>query len=168
MDGLTIRHSQILGIQGEREVLMFLNRVASRVDVTVSSAFLQQVWGDFTITKHGQDCGIELKAEQSNRWGNLFLETWSNREWRTLGWLFKLRGDYLFYYFVEQQELWTMPIPALQDWAFGVGDGQGHIWTYPEKKQSKYDQKNDSWGRCVPIVTLQKALGNDIKLFRLD
>ena len=159
--------SHILGNNAEREVLAFLQAIAGRVEITKSSEFLQSVWGDFTIFKGDQPYGIELKAEASNRHGNFFLETWSNRSWFTLGWLFKLRGDSLFYYFVEEKELWTIKMPALKAWAFGTEKLPGQVWQYPEKRQAKHDQHNDSWGRCVPIAVLQKTLADDIKQFRL-
>ena len=160
--------SHILGNTAEEEILGFLTTMAGRVEVTKASDFLQTVWGDFTILRQDKPFGIELKAEQSNRYGNLFLETWSNRKWRTLGWMYKLRGDSLFYYFVEEKELWTLRVDSLLDWAFGADTGDGQIYRFPEKKQCKHDQKNDSWGRCVPIAVLQKELGGDIKQFRLN
>lgn len=151
-----------------REVTMFLQSLTRRVSLTEASEFLQAVWGDYTIIKNGFPYGIELKAEAQNRHGNFFLETWSNRAWFTLGWMYKLRGDSLFYYFIQDRELYTLSIPALQAWAFGTDDSPGRIYAYPEKRQLKYEQKNDSWGRCVPIADLQKDLGSDIKLFKLD
>lgn len=153
--------------QAMAEVTMFLQSLTPRVSLTEASEFLQAVWGDYTILKNGLPYGIELKAEAENRHGNFFLETWSNRAWFTLGWMYKLRGNSLFYYFVQEKELYTISIPALQAWAFGSNDKPGRIYGYPEKRQSKYFQKNDSWGRCVPIAVLQKALEGDIKLFRL-
>jgi hypothetical protein len=160
--------SHVLGRQAEEQVLAFLLACAKQVESTHQSEFLQALWGDYVITKGGEPCAIELKAEQSNRYGNFFLETWSNKEWFTLGWLYKLRGDYLFYLFVENSELWTINTAALKRWSFGSGDTPGRIYAYPERKQAKYLQNNDSWGRCVPIVNLQKALGSDIRLFRLN
>ncbi|NBW19542.1 MAG: hypothetical protein EBR82_67370 [Caulobacteraceae bacterium] len=159
--------SHVLGKQAEEQILAFLAACAGQVEPTHQSEFLQALWGDYVITKGGEPCAIELKAERFNRYGNFFLETWSNRQWFTLGWLYKLRGDYLFYMFIDSKELWTISTPALKRWAFGVEDQPGQIYQYPERKQAKYEQKNDSWGRCVPIVNLQNALGGDIKHFRL-
>ena len=111
---------------------------------------------------------MELKVEAANKHGNFFLETWSNREWFTLGWMYKLQADVLLYYFLQERELYSIKVPALKEWAFGVGDGQGAIYKYLERKQSKYNQRNDTWGRCVPIAELQKALGDDIKRYQLQ
>lgn len=149
------------------QILTFLQRWVQRVDSTDKDAFLQAIWGDFTVYLNGLPYGIELKVEQSNKWSNFYLETWSNREWFTLGWLYKLQADTLLYFFIEQKTLYSIRVPALKQWAFGVGDGQGNIYKYPERKQSKYNQKNDTWGRCVPIAELQKALGDDIKYYQL-
>src|SRR5262245_63206324 len=107
--------------------------------------FLQRTLGDFTITQQLQKRSVELKAEQKFT-GNLFLEVWSNRPARTLGWLFTSRADILAYYFCDRQELYTFPLPKLQDWAFGVGSAQGAIYQWPEKHQSKYNQLNFSFG----------------------
>lgn len=125
------------------------------------------MWGDFTVHLNGLPYGVELKVEAANRYGNFFLETWSNKEWFTLGWLYKLQADSLFYFFLREQELYSLQVQALKEWAFGLGDVPGAIYQYPERKQAKYNQKNDTWGRCVPIAELQKALGSDIKRYQL-
>lgn len=150
------------------QILLFFESLAMKVEPTDRQHFLQAVWGDFTVLKNNIPQGIELKVEQSDKYGNLFLETWSNRQWRTLGWLYKLRGDYLFYYFLEEKTLYTIQTPALLDWCFGAGEAQGQIYRFPERAQAKYSQKNDTWGRCVPIAVLQKALGDAIKKHQLS
>lgn len=150
------------------QILQFLESMAFRVAPTDQQAFLQAVWGDFDVLKNNLRYGVELKVEQSDTYGNLFLETWSNRHWRTLGWLYKLRGDFLFYYFLQEKTLYTIQTPALLDWCFGVNDKPGQIYKYPERPQSKYSQKNDTWGRCVPLVILQKELGSAIKKHQLQ
>ncbi|HEX7122878.1 MAG TPA: hypothetical protein VF178_10950, partial [Gemmatimonadaceae bacterium] len=98
---------------------------------------------------------IEIKAEQENRHGNLFLETWSNRRRRTTGWMFHCKADWLLYYFVLSDECYAVRLPKLQAWAFD----RGRIYDFPEREQQKYDQLNDTWGRCVPITTLCNEVG---------
>lgn len=97
---------------------------------------------------------IEVKAEEHNRHGNFFLETWSNRARFTLGWMFTLRADLLLYHFVEDDELHVLPFQRLRKWAFH----DGRIYSFPERRQSKYDQLNDTWGRCVPIGVVRSAV----------
>lgn len=130
---------------------------------------LQQMVGDviFNARATGRVFGVEVKAERE--WtGNLFLETWSNRnledrDSRALrgsnpGWLFKLRADLLFYYFLNVDRLLVMDCFALQRWAFGSGNREPNIWRYREAKQRRFDQLNDTWGRIVPWTDLRVQL----------
>lgn len=98
----------------------------------------------------------EVKAEESNAHGNFFLEIWSNRSRFTPGWMFTLKTDLLLYHFIQNDELYVIPFERLRRWAFH----DLKIWEHPERKQGKYDQLNDTWGRCVPI----KVLAFDLNL----
>jgi hypothetical protein len=128
--------------------------------------FLQRTLGDFTITQNTLKRSVELKAEQRFT-GNLFLEVWSNRPARTLGWLYTSRADILAYYFCDNRQLYVFSLPALQDWAFGVGAGNGAIYQFPEKHQNKYNQLNYSFGRVTPIEAITRG-GVPMKLFRAE
>ena len=136
------------------ELMPWLTHKFSPVEIC-ENEFLQKTLGDFTITQQLNRRSVELKAEQKFT-GNLFLEVWSNRPARTLGWLFTSRADLLAYYFCDTKELYVFPLPALQDWAFGVGSAQGAIYAYPEKVQNKYNQLNYSFGRCAPIEEIKR------------
>lgn len=119
--------------------------------------FLQKQFGDWVqLTSDGIWRTIELKAEESNKYGNFFLESWSNREppYWTRGWMDTCRADYLFYYFVEQRELYVFDFNKLKQWAFGDRNQNPNIYKYPEKPQDKYTQLNATFGWCVPIRTL--------------
>jgi len=122
--------------------------------------------GDFVITQQSRRRSVELKAEKEFT-GNLFLEVWSNRPARTLGWLFTSRAEILAYYFCDRKELYVFPLPALQDWCFGVGSAQGAIYQWPEKVQTRYNQLNFSFGRCAPIEAITRG-GVPMKLFRAE
>lgn len=112
---------------------------------------------------------LEIKAEQSNKSGNLFLETWSNKSRLNPGWLVKSRADYLLYYFVDSDELYRVSLPALQRWAFACDENhRENISRYPEKKQSKYDQLNDTWGACVPLSEIGRHVGFRLSRPKLD
>ena len=97
---------------------------------------------------------IEIKAEESNKHGNFFLETWSNRKWYTPGWMITLKTDLLLYHFLKDDLLYRIPFQKLKRWAFH----DRRIYNYPERQQSKYSQPNDTWGRCVPIEKLRCQL----------
>jgi hypothetical protein len=124
---------------------------------------LQETVGDMLFTnKQGFLRSVEVKAE-SRYTGNLFLETWSNRNLSNRhshaergsnpGWMFKLKADLLLYHFLDRDELHTLDFFALKQWAFS----EGNLWRYEEKPQSRRDQLNDTWGRCVPIADLNDA-----------
>lgn len=127
---------------------------------------LQETIGDAVMTdQKGNFRSVELKAEEANRHGNLFLETWSNRNLSDRnshayrgsnpGWMFKLRCDTLLYHFVDDDELYVMDFFKLKKWAFE----QGNIYKFPERPQSRHAQLNDTWGRCVPIRVIEGGIG---------
>jgi hypothetical protein len=127
------------------------------------SQFLQKTVGDVILNSSPDKVwSVELKAEEDCRTGNFFLETWSNRRRFTPGWMFTLQADFLFYYFVGPKALYVVQLPRLKQWAFvqeGRSGHPGRLWDFPEKPQAKYDQPNDTWGRCVPILTLREEMG---------
>jgi hypothetical protein len=47
----------------------------------------------------------------------------------------------------------------LQQWTFGVGDLPGRVFDFPEQKQRRYVQGNDTWGRIVPVDVLAREVG---------
>ncbi|KKN36152.1 hypothetical protein LCGC14_0776350 [marine sediment metagenome] len=119
---------------------------------------LQKYAGDLLIQVPGRAKFIELKAEREDKYERLFLETWSNRSRFTVGWMFTSRADWLWYYFVEERRLFHVEFDNLKRWAFGQGDNQGAIYSsdFPERKQKKREQKNDTWGRAVAYSILKR------------
>jgi hypothetical protein len=110
---------------------------------------------------------VEIKIEQ--RWtGNLFLETWSNRNLDdkashaargcSPGWVISTRADLLAFYFLDTDDLVAVPTFRLKRWAFGSGP-DGGLYAFPEKQQRRYQQPNDSWGRVVPIDVIAQEVG---------
>lgn len=129
------------------------------------SEFLQKTVGDALFNCHeGNIWAVEFKVEEANEHGNFYLETWSNLQWFTPGWLYKLQADILLYYFLRERELYSIPFAKLKRWAFGSRNGTrrlspGRIYEFPEKPQSKREQLNDTWGRCVPISVIEREVG---------
>lgn len=74
------------------------------------------------------------------------------------GGLIKTRADMLLHYFLDSDDLVTVPVFRLKQWAFGSGE-EGGIYRFPEKRQGRYAQANDSWGRCVPVDVLEQEIG---------
>jgi len=116
---------------------------------------LQKCFGDLVVTANEIGKIIEIKAELKNTHGNLFIETWSNRSSFTPGWLLKCQADWIWYYFVEDKQLYHIAMNELRTWS-----NTGAIFNYPERCQKKYEQLNDTWGRCVPIEVLRRELAS--------
>lgn len=125
--------------------------------------YVQEVLGDVIVNQRGQMWTIEIKIEERHT-GNLFLETWSNRNLEnrynqkslgsTLGWMHTCKADLLFYYFLDTDWLYMIDMFQLRRWAFGTNGRDGRCYSFPEKGQGRYVQKNDTYGRIVPIKAL--------------
>ncbi len=119
---------------------------------------LQHTVGDILVRNQSADTSLDLKVEVDARYGNFFLETWSNRSRFTLGWMYTASYDWLAYYFLQERKLYLLDFLKLRRWAFNY-NGDGGFYEYPEREQRKYHQLNDTWGRCVPIV---HVMGNPV------
>lgn len=102
---------------------------------------------------------FELKTETADLYGNMFLETWSNRTKFRPGWLVTSEADLLIYQFLKEEKAYVIDMQSLKRWAFGEGEMFGKIYAHKERKQKKVIQDNDTWGFCVPIGVLRKEVG---------
>lgn len=139
-----------------------------------------QKHGDFIMFhKNGKMDWIEVKVEEENRHGNFFIETFSNKNISSIsnhyerastpGWIYTSRAGWIFYYFINSDELFMLPLFELKKWLLGEDETNiGHpvIDRYKEKSQDKYVQLNDTWGRCVPITDVLNQLGTKERLLR--
>ncbi len=130
----------------------------------------QRSFGDLLIaTSPRSVASVEIKVER--RWtGNLFLEVWSNKNLddrgshvergSTPGWLITCRsgrGGVPFY----RHQCGAVPT-AVQLAAMGLsawGNAPGRVYDFPERRQRRYAQFNDTWGRIVPIEVLAREVG---------
>ena len=117
----------------------------------------QRHFGDLLIaTGPGRVASVEIKVNR--RWtGNLFLELWSNKNLddrsshvergSTPGWLITCRADVIGFHFLDTDSVLFLPLSRLQQWAFGIGDHIGAGFSdFPERRQRRYVQANDTWG----------------------
>ena len=116
---------------------------------------LQKTLGDIVvIDSSGRLVFIEVKAE-CEKTGNFFLETWSNLERYTPGWLHTSCCDRLYYYFLNTDELYIINLPKLRAWAFH----KDRIHSFKRKEQRKREQPNNTAGRIVPIKVIKEEVG---------
>ena len=125
---------------------------------------LQETIGDLLMNMNGNVYCIELKSEQANPWRNFFIEEWSNRSRFNRGWLHKLDTDFLWYHFIDSDELYIIPFRKFREWLFmakskRVPGGVGRLYDFPAKEQRKRKQANDTWARCIPIETVREEVG---------
>jgi hypothetical protein len=106
----------------------------------------QEFYGDFLCIKNGKSYWVELKCEQSNKWKNFYFETWSNYP-HNLGWFNKCKADYLLYHFLDDDICYIMDYKKIKEQVLSKD--------FPEKKQTKHQQKNVAYGLCVPINQLE-------------
>jgi hypothetical protein len=157
------RDCQGIEARGLAVLVPFLERMAWRGRIVATdkgplSQELQASFGDFFANDEaGKIYGIEVKCEEENRSGNFYLETWSNLNFdrRKLGWMYSQKADCIWYYFIQSDELFSIPTRRLFEWAFV----EGSIYAYPERVQRKHAQFNVTAGRCVPIADIELAVG---------
>ena len=118
---------------------------------------LQKLCGDAIGEHNGKMVAVEFKAEEKVS-NNLFIETWSNKSRHTTGWIYNLQSDYLVYHFVSVGKVYVCPMKRLKEFCFdhisGLTKTPGRLNDYPEKRQRKHSQANDTWGRLIPIHDL--------------
>lgn len=163
------------GIESQSMALLlpYLNEVSDGRLVLTSKGtlarWLQESVGDAMLMKGDVTYAVEIKAEQKHT-GNVFLETWSNRNLehkpghashgQSVGWLMKIRADLLLYYFIDKDVLYSFDVFELKRWMFGKGDSLG-AWgsgRYRELCQRRYAQMNDTWGLLAPLRVLHDEM----------
>lgn len=159
--------------EGNAILLPYLNELSDgRLVVTnkgVLAKWLQECVGDVLMMNGDEVQAVEIKTEREHT-GNLFLETFSNRNLESRashaergqnpGWMFKIKSDLLLYYFLDRDWLYTLDVFELKRWFFGSGDKAGAFGSgaYREKRQGRFVQMNDTWGLCVPLRILRDEL----------
>lgn len=135
------------------------------VDKGAMAQSFQATQGDYVVNSDDDSAWrIEHKCEYSNRHGNLFIETFSNLQRGNPGWFWKLEADFLLYHFVREGEVYVVRLPALRAWLFSCDpQGKPRAHKYRHKKQTRHDQRNDTWGYCVSIHDLMDGLRVDCK-----
>lgn len=135
---------------------------------------LQATIGDVLLTHRGTGrlVSVEVKAEQRHT-GNLFIECWSNlnladeESWEARGsnpgWAWKMHPGLLFYYFLDTDTLYIIKGYRLWNWMHGQPSRSGAVGATRihdfERKCTRSDQMNDTWGHIVPVRVIADEVG---------
>lgn len=123
----------------------------------------QRTLGDVLMTTRwdGKHKGVEVKGEKTYT-GNLFIETWSNREFgrQRIGWAFTTQCDSLVMVYLDVRAAFVMRMQKLYTWCFEDGNLYRLM---PEKErvvhQSKEGrQRNVTCGVPVPYSAVFPAI----------
>lgn len=82
-------------------------------DSTYQAIDVDLLW--FT-KKKAEGYKVEIKVDRLYKTGNFFFETYSNLERQTPGCFMYTEADLVFYYYLEPQHLFILPMPSTRDW----------------------------------------------------
>lgn len=143
-----------------RFVLCLKGRLAQAIQESIGDALFNSA--------DGRVLSVECKAD-GTAYDRIFLETFSNKNLECpvshagrgskAGWLFSQGADILLYHRLQFDELLAIPLFRLKQWAFGHEGAEPNIYRFQERKQRKFDQLNDTWGRCVDISIIEREVG---------
>lgn len=114
-----------------------------------------QMNGDYSYLYYHKRLYLELKYDNTT-YPNFFIETWSNKKRKTKGWVHKIKTYGCFtYVFLKTGKVYSFQGPHLAKVLFD----DGWLYNFTEKEQNQYDQKNDTWGRPIPVNVLINKVG---------
>ena len=94
---------------------------------------------------------LEIKGDRNHHTGNFFFETVSNVSKETAGCILYTKAHWIFYVFVEIEEIYCLPMDGVYPWF------TEHLEEFGEAKTST-PVGDEEWyvtnGRLVPIATL--------------
>lgn len=99
---------------------------------------------------------IEVKTDKYTT-GNFWLETLSNERLGTPGCFVKSKAKYLFYYFINWDSMYVIPLKVAKEW-FNINYAR-----FKESKTTTKDKygnyQHTTVGRLVPIKTMIEEVG---------
>lgn len=136
-----------------KDIVTWLLNLKQTIDVqnVESDPKFQEIDVDLILTTNKGKFKIEIKGDQWANTGNFFFETISNKEKNTPGCFLYTEADFVFYYFIEPQILYILPIPITRDWfKYNLHRFEERATTTPIGAGGAYT----TVGRLVPIATL--------------
>lgn len=126
-------------------------------DNTETGLFLQLRGIDYmVVTPEGFPglYGVEVKTEQNNRYGTLFIEFLQNVFPPREGWLYTCSAQLLIYQFLRQQTVYVMSMSELKTF---LTESPMYA-VYGCRLQKKRKLPSQAAGFCVPVAHLKLAL----------
>ena len=144
--------------------------------VSLTIHFLTHHWAEYTVSVHSVEeetayqqhdvdllwsivdgngrlriIPLEIKGDRNHHTGNFFFETVSNVSKETAGCILYTKAHWIFYVFVEIEEIYCLPMDGVYPWF------TEHLEEFREAKTST-PVGDEEWyvtnGRLVPIATL--------------
>ncbi len=138
------------------------------IEKGVMAETLQITIGDAVANNYAKEtvC-LEFKTEKEDKYGNFFLEEYSNYQphdlrWNKPGWMQTSLCDWIVYIFLNKKMAYCIRFADLKIWSYQTPNsigGSGRIRDYELKPQKKYEQKNETYGFCPKIATIEYEVG---------
>lgn len=108
---------------------------------------------------------VEVKGDRYHRTGNFFFETVSNEGKGTAGCFLYTKAEWLFYYFVEIETLYCLPMYSVRPWF------EENVHRFRERRTSTPvgggERRYVTVGRLVPIQAVLSEVAGVLQ-FRLE
>lgn len=140
-------------LEGSTIIADFIRLRTGNQPLAITDREQQKTIGDFLIASQAGSYSLELKVERKFT-GNLFIESWSNREWGNPGWLFTSKANRIAFYFLDQDILITVDLHSLRSWLLNKANPAIDKFT---EVAIKADQRNDTRGYVIPIQACRDA-----------
>jgi hypothetical protein len=144
--------TQELAATGVAAVIAYLKNCPSISEITETVDVDEQTYhGDVRLrmVEILDKVYLEIKTEQTNPKGNLFLEHWSNKSTGRKGWIYNCEFDWLYYLFKDTKEAYLIDGKKFREFL-----KTEEFAKLEERKQRRRNQPNDSWGKLCPIKRL--------------
>ena len=151
------------GEKGEKELDKFFKKTFEISDVPME---LQRAGIDrvFIHKKTRSRCTVEYKTDfAEKRYGNVFLETWSNVQDQKRGWMYTTLAQWIYFYLPHRKEVCIIDVVSLKEHLKELEE------KYPVKSALNRIPNNGGFyrseGVCVPYKEFKK-LAYQIKKVR--
>lgn len=156
MSGYTMMEQVKIADKATEDICTFLSVIPTVVGIinVEDSEYYREKDIDLVVVSNKGDVTkpilVEIKGDTYHHTGNYFFETFSNAEKGTEGCFLYTEADFLFYYYVEVQELHILPMKATRKWFIE----NVNLFTTKETKTQVGNHDYTTVGELVPRYKL--------------